>query len=213
MGLSTFSIKMPSVPTLHKTPYPSISPLRPELSQAGRTVLIAGGSAGIGFAIARGFVQAKASRVILLGRRPNVIQAAADKLNAECADKDTTTVTGIPCDIANLKDTAKLWDHLKAQGITVDVLVLNAAVTGDAGPILQSGLERVWNTFEVNVRTLMDFTERLWKQEGGGKKVCSLICPFPPTSHSDSRHSTSSASPPRPFTPWTLNPRPSPPTA
>jgi NAD(P)-dependent dehydrogenase (short-subunit alcohol dehydrogenase family) len=179
MGLSTFSIKIPSVPTLHKTPYPSISPLRPELSQAGRTVLIAGGSAGIGFAIARGFVQAKASRVILLGRRHDAIQAAADKLNAECADKDATTVTGISCDIADLKDTAKLWDHLKAQGIIVDVLVLNAAVTGSAAPILQSGLEKVWNTFEVNVRTLMDFTERLWKQEGGGKKVC-LPAPFRP---------------------------------
>ncbi|KAK1831541.1 NAD(P)-binding protein [Podospora conica] len=143
---------IPSVPTLHKAPYPSISPLRPELSQAGRTVLIAGGSTGIGFAIARGFMQAKASRVILLGRRADVVQAAADKLNAECADK------------------TKLWDELEAQGTVVDVLVLNAAVTGGAAPILQSGLKRLWNTFEVNVRSLMDFTERLWKQKGGGKK-------------------------------------------
>lgn len=178
MGLSTFSIKVPSVPTLHKTPYPSISPLRPELSQAGRTVLVAGGSSGIGFAIARGFVRAKASRVILLGRRPDAIQGAADKLNAESADKDATKVTGLVCDIGDLNDTAKLWDRLKAQGISVDVVVLNAAVTGGMAPILQSGLEILWNTFEVNVRTLMDFTERLWKQEGGGKKVCLLALPL-----------------------------------
>lgn len=178
MGLSTLSIKLPSVPTRHKTPYPGISPLRPELSQAGRTVLIAGGSTGIGFAIARGFVRAKASRVILLGRRADVLQASADKLNAERADKEATTVTGVACDIANLQDTAKLWDQLKAQGVIVDVLVLNAAVTGGAVPILESGLEKVWSIFEFNVRTLMDFTERLWKQEGGGKKVC-LPAPFP----------------------------------
>lgn len=43
--------------TIHKTTYPTIDPARPELSQAGRTVVITGGSAGIGFAIAQGFAQ------------------------------------------------------------------------------------------------------------------------------------------------------------
>ncbi|KAK3339833.1 hypothetical protein B0T25DRAFT_626588 [Lasiosphaeria hispida] len=168
--IDTLSIFHPSVPTLHKTPYPAISPLRPELSQAGRTVLIAGGSTGIGFAIARAYVQAKASRVILLGRREDVLKKAAATLASEAADKTATTVDALVCDAADLADSERVWGQFKKDGVLIDVLVLNAATTGAVGPILQTKVGDTWRAFEVNVRMLLDFTQRFYNQEGPRKK-------------------------------------------
>ncbi|KAB5571747.1 hypothetical protein GE09DRAFT_1267992 [Coniochaeta sp. 2T2.1] len=170
MALTTITVTNPLVKTYHKTSYPAISPLRPELSQAGKTVLIAGGSTGIGYAIARAFVQAKAARVIILGRRADVTKQSAAKLAAEVStgsSSTTTTVTGLQCDIVDLADAEKLWDGFKKDGVFIDVLVLNAATVGPPGKLVgDGGIAETWRAFEVNVRTLLDFASRFEKQEG-----------------------------------------------
>jgi tRNA-splicing endonuclease subunit Sen54 len=51
---------------------------KPRLSE--RTALITGGSSGIGYAIAERFLQEGARRVILVGRRRDRLQDAADQL-------------------------------------------------------------------------------------------------------------------------------------
>lgn len=163
---STITVSTPLIATYHKKPYPAISPRRPDLSQKGKTVVVAGGSAGIGFAIARAFVHAEAEHVILLGRRDHVAQEAAADLSKEVIDGSNTKITAVSCDVVSLAETEQLWNKFKEEGTFVDVLVMNAAVTGDTGPILNSSLENVWNAFEANIRSLLDFAGRLYKQEG-----------------------------------------------
>ncbi|KAM0424381.1 hypothetical protein ACHAPT_010301 [Fusarium lateritium] len=164
-------MSLPDLQTLHKKPYPAISPTRPELSQEGRTILITGGNSGIGFSIARAFVAARASRIIIVSRRYDSVQAAATQLAKEAEDQDSPTVTeGRVCDVADLDSTASLWRSLKSDGIYVDTLVLNAATLGNPQPLLQGGLDMVWQDFNTNVRTYVDFTERFHKQEGQGAK-------------------------------------------
>ncbi|KAK0647094.1 hypothetical protein B0T16DRAFT_458956 [Cercophora newfieldiana] len=160
----TIGLRPSTIKTFHKKPYPAISPLRPELAQAGKTILVAGASSGIGYSIARAFVQAKASRVILLGRREGPLKTAATTL-ATFSKDNTTTVIPIVCDVTNPSDTARVFDTLKADNIFVDVLVLNAATTGEIKPLLAAGLDSVWRAFEVNVRTLLDLSSRFHKQE------------------------------------------------
>jgi NAD(P)-dependent dehydrogenase (short-subunit alcohol dehydrogenase family) len=167
--MDTIGLRPSTIKTYHKEPYPAISALRPELSQAGKTVLIAGGSSGIGFAIARAFVQAKASRLILLGRRESHLKSAASTLATYSTD-NSTTILPMVCDITSLSDTARLFDSLKSDNIFVDVLVLNAATTGEIKTLLDAGVNSVWNAFEFNVRTLMDLTEHFYKQEGKRQK-------------------------------------------
>ncbi|KAI2471042.1 NAD(P)-binding protein [Annulohypoxylon bovei var. microspora] len=158
--------------TAHRTSYPAISPLRPELSQAGKTVLITGGSAGIGYAIAQAFVQARAAKVIILGRRPSIVSAAASSL-AQLAEETVgassrTEVVGLECDMGSAAEAAALWARLAGEGTVVDVLVLNAASIPSTKPLLDMGAE-LWTTYyDVNVRAQLDFAGRFYKQQGKG---------------------------------------------
>jgi NAD(P)-dependent dehydrogenase (short-subunit alcohol dehydrogenase family) len=175
MAPNTISIKVPYIKTLHKKPYPVISPLRPELSQAGRTVVVIGASAGIGFAIARAFVQASASHVILTGRREAVLAKAVSQLQTEA--KPGTAVSGFVSDSSDLQASEKLWSEFSKEGIAVDVLVLNAMATGERKPLLKGDLGATWKAFETNVRGLLDHAQRFDKQGGEKGKVGNYQTP------------------------------------
>ncbi|CAJ2513879.1 Uu.00g019980.m01.CDS01 [Anthostomella pinea] len=169
--------------TIHKTPYPSISPTRPALSQAGRTVLITGGGAGgIGYAIAQAFLTASTSRVITLGRRADLIQASAAQLSAEFpssfppSSPPQPDIRGLPCDITDPSAVAALWRQLADEGVIVNVLVLNAAVIAPAKPVPEMGTCGLWGVYEMNVRAQLDMAARFYGQTSdescaGGTKI------------------------------------------
>ncbi|KAK1972327.1 short chain dehydrogenase [Colletotrichum sublineola] len=158
--------------TIHKKPYPAILPSRPELSQNGRTVVITGGSAGIGFAIAQGFAQAGAKRIIILGRRQNLVDEAVSKLEREYQG---VQFSGIQSDVNDLGHSEKLWKGFEEDGTVIDVLVLNAAKISSDGPILALGRDDVWDSFTMNVRSLLDFSERFYKQKNGEGRQKFLV--------------------------------------
>ncbi|KAH7368583.1 hypothetical protein B0T11DRAFT_316717 [Plectosphaerella cucumerina] len=161
-------MSLPALKLYHKQPYPAISPTRPEISQAGRTVVVSGGSSGIGFAIARSFATAGAKRVIILGRRRETAESAAAKLNSD-AGRDVAKARIV--DAYHLPDIERLWSDLKAEGIYVDVLVLSAAAYGKKAPILDASLEDTWRDYEANVRAPLAMTLSFSKQTTGrGKK-------------------------------------------
>ena len=115
----------------HHSPYAAISPSANENDQSGRTILIIGASSGIGFAIAKAFLQAKAARVILTGRRTETLEQAAQTLRGSFA---TSEVVPIVCDVHAEHSIRDLWQRLSLNDILVDVLVINAADTS-SGPI------------------------------------------------------------------------------
>ncbi|KAM0294384.1 hypothetical protein ACHAPM_011276 [Fusarium culmorum] len=159
-------MSLPTLKNYHKKSYAAIDPSGPSLRKTGKTVVITGGNSGIGYAIARGFALAGATRVIILGRRPNIVNEAAAKLQRESDElKWQSHIEGRVCDIADLGSTEALWSSLQSDGIFVDVLVLNAAAYGAIEPILTGGLNKVWGDFESNVRSTVDMTERFYKQK------------------------------------------------
>ncbi|PTB41479.1 hypothetical protein M441DRAFT_68502 [Trichoderma asperellum CBS 433.97] len=156
----------------HKSSYPAISPSRPALSQAGRTVLITGGSGGIGYGIALAFAAAGAEKVIIVGREESKQKAAALSLTQEAGPESHTKFEGRAALPNKPESIDSLWDSLGAEGVHVDVLVLNAAVTGSAtqSSMWNAGWESTWEQFIVHVRSLNHYSERFWKQNTDKKK-------------------------------------------
>lgn len=157
--------------TVHRTPYNAISVTRPELTQAGRTILITGGGTGAGFAMAQAFIHASAGTVIIVGRRVEVLETARVKLEAEAktAGSNTKIITR-KCDMAKDTDVDALWQYFADQGIVVDVYVANAAAFSESVGMMQLGADKVWAMFETNVEGPMYFTEKFLIQPGAGEK-------------------------------------------
>lgn len=160
-------MSIPALKLYHKKAYPAISPALPQLNQSGKTVVVLGGSTGIGFAIARSFVQAHASQVIILGRRSDILEAAAATLNQESG---RNAAKGLTLDGNNLSDIEDLWATLHAEGIYVSVLVLNAAAFGEKKPILSVSIEDTWRDFEFNVRSNLAMIVGFHRQTTGSEK-------------------------------------------
>ncbi|KAK4233367.1 hypothetical protein C8A03DRAFT_19550 [Achaetomium macrosporum] len=68
--------------TWHNATYPAISPLRPELSAKGKTIVITGAGTGIGRQAALSFANAGAARVVLLGRMASTLEETGSLLLA-----------------------------------------------------------------------------------------------------------------------------------
>lgn len=155
----------------HKSSYPAISPSRPALSQAGRTVLITGGSGGIGYGIALAFAAAGAEKVIIVGREETKQKEAVSRLAQEAGPESQTKFEGRAALLNKPESIDSLWDSLEAEGVHVDVLVLNAAVTGSAttSSMWNAGWEATWEQFIVHVRSLNHYSERFWKQNSDKK--------------------------------------------
>lgn len=118
-------------------------------SVEGKTVVVTGGSRGIGLMIASGFVDAGA-RVIISSRKADVCERVAAELGERC--------TAVPADLS----TREGIDHLVAglAGSRVDVLVNNAGATWGA-PLEdypESGFDKVW---AINVKAIFYLTVRL----------------------------------------------------
>ena len=159
--------------TLHRQPYPAILPTRPELSQVGRTVLVLGGSTGIGHAIARNFCETGASRVIIVARRRSVLEDAVTELTKAYRNIE---VIGRVGSFLSLTDATALWDSLEQDGVKVDVLVLSATRMPALQPLLEQGVARVWEDYEANVHAPMVSVERFYRQPGHDKqKYCVYV--------------------------------------
>ena len=91
-------------------------------SLSGKNALITGSSQGIGLALARGLGQAGA-RVIINGRSPDKLEAAAATLRAE-----GLSVLTCPFDVTDSKAIAAAVDSLESGGVAIDILVNNAGI-------------------------------------------------------------------------------------
>lgn len=131
--------------THHTTGYPAIDPTRPELSAAGKTVLVTGGGTGIGFFAAQAFAKAGAAELILVGRRADVLERAKAEISA--AHPGTRVRTSV-ADIAD----ARAVDALFADSTGIDVMVSCAADLGPLAPFARADFDAWWRGFEVNIR-------------------------------------------------------------
>lgn len=85
----------------------------------GRTILITGGSAGIGLALATEFAS-RGNKVIITGRREAVLQRIRERYPA---------IAAIRCDAGDADDILRLAHQVHSQFPQLDVLVNNAGIS------------------------------------------------------------------------------------
>lgn len=132
-----------------------IPQLRSELLQ-DRCALITGGTSGIGFAIARAFLDSGAN-VIIAGRSQERLDKASQTLSSLVSNGKQGTasrVETICLDIANINNAKKAFDDLVSklpESWHIDILVNNAGMTGDPA-FLQTSEEDFDHIVDVNLK-------------------------------------------------------------
>src|ERR1700751_5156781 len=87
---------------------------------AGKIAVATGGSAGMGLAAARRFVEQGMDHVFITGRRKDALDAAVAEIG-----KNVTAVQG---DVASLSDLDRLYDAVKKHHRPIDIIFANAGV-------------------------------------------------------------------------------------
>jgi len=134
-----------------------------------RTVVVSGGGAGIGRAIARSFAMSGDS-VVIISRRTSVLQQTAKELTAEAAGKGGR-VEAFPGDLSESGSVVELSKSILTAHSVVDVLVNNAGgVDREPAATLNEIADSWLRDFRSNVLSAVLLTTSLlpnFKRPGG----------------------------------------------
>ncbi len=117
---------------------------------AGKVVVVTGGSTGIGLASAQRFVQ-EGAYVFITGRRQAELDAAAKTIGRN--------VTGVQGDVANPADLDRLYETVKREKDSFDVLFANAGIF-EFLPLDQVTDDHFDRQFAVNVKGLLHTVQK-----------------------------------------------------
>jgi len=148
------------------------------MKTTANTVLITGGSAGIGLEIARHFV-ALGNKVIITGRDEQRLNKAAAELG---------NVTAIPFDVSNAESVEQLVNRVKNDFPDLNVLINNAGSAGLHNLAKGSGAyEIAADEMNTNYLSVIRLTEKLLSvlsaQKESAVVTVSSIVAFAPTQH------------------------------
>ena len=127
----------------HNDIYPAIDLSRPELSMAGKTVIITGGGSGIGRATALAFAKAGAARVVITGRREKILNEAKKLIEAQ----SSSTVMKFAADVTKAEQMKQVASQVAGGW---DVLVNNAGYLPAPSPGATADMDDWWKGFEVD---------------------------------------------------------------
>ncbi|MFE2429616.1 SDR family NAD(P)-dependent oxidoreductase [Streptomyces sp. NPDC059373] len=130
-----------------------------------RIVVISGGGTGIGLAVAETFVRT-GDQVVLIGRREEVLDAAAERLGAGAL--------ALPADLADEQEAARVRDLVAERYGRVDVLVNSAGGNVVLGGGDLTTAELWTENFRANVLTAVLLTEALRGLLADGGRVLLL---------------------------------------
>lgn len=130
--------------TYHSQAYDRLSPSKSKFDGKGKTVLVTGGSEGIGLSIARSFAEAGTSKIIIASRSAEKQAEAKKALEADFPNTEFQTIA------ASITDLPRVSEIMRSLG-DLDIVVLNAAISHQQVPSVGVPLEDIEKTFHGNV--------------------------------------------------------------
>lgn len=106
-----------------------------------KLAIVTGGNSGIGYATAKELI-AEGAKVIITGRRKEAVDKAAQELGA----------IAFVADQGKLEDIASLKKEVENQYGKVDILFINAGITGTLTPIEKMDVENFDSVMDINFR-------------------------------------------------------------
>ncbi len=156
---------------------------------SGRTALITGSSSGIGYALAKGLLGAGA-RVILNGRSQERLDAAFERLSAECASINLSLTSSdegqfsnrllkSSFDVTSADGCEKAIEHIESTVGPIDILINNAGMTFRS-ELQEFPVEQWHNIMRTNVDSAFFVSRIVVKhmiKRGQGKIIntCSVM--------------------------------------
>lgn len=127
----------------------------------GKIALITGGGTGLGFGIAEAFIR-NGAKVIIVGRRKNVLQLAVKRLGKNCRY--------IPADLQNQALLSELWQQAETIFGPIDILVNNAGnhLKKMAEDVSDEEFLSIINLHVLSVFALTREAIKCMKTRGGG---------------------------------------------
>ncbi|KAI0383908.1 NAD(P)-binding protein [Hypomontagnella monticulosa] len=135
--------------TQHSKPYAAISPSLPQLSTASKSVLITGGSTGIGKATALAFLESGCRSLALTGRREALLSATAAEIKDKYPDAQVLTFA---VDITDASGMDIAFSTARSKFGSLDIVVNNAGYQPTLQPLATADLDEWWRGFEINVK-------------------------------------------------------------
>ncbi|KAK5947598.1 hypothetical protein PMZ80_001751 [Knufia obscura] len=119
--------------------HPIIGPKKEIHDLTGRTALITGGALGIGFEIARAFVQ-NGARVIMVNRKEEQGSDAIKQIKDECGQD--AKIEWLPCDLGSLKNVREVFSGICEREERMDLLILSAGINANQYGEDADGIDR-----------------------------------------------------------------------
>ena len=143
---------------------------------AGRrpAIVVTGASEGIGLAIAHRFAAGTGSAVVMIARRPALLEAAARQV----AERSRVAAIPLALDVTQADAAERIEAALLADGLYADILVNNAGI-GLGGDYLTHGEADIARLVDLNIRALSLLTRRflpgmIERRRGGVINLASL---------------------------------------
>ena len=136
------------VQKFHQTTYDAISPALPALSQKGKNVIITGGGAGIGQAVALSFAKASVTNLALLGRRLQPLEETKTLISTSYPNVSVYIYSADVTDEAAL--TQVFSTFAQAANGPIHSLIANAGVHPGLGLALDTDSKTLLEGFTAN---------------------------------------------------------------
>ncbi|KAJ5274866.1 hypothetical protein N7497_005474 [Penicillium chrysogenum] len=162
------SFPRPTV-TYHSQTYDRISQHH-GFNGAGKTILVTGGSSGVGYSICKAFAQANVARIAIISRSQGPQAQAKSELEAAYPPTEILIYQ------ASITDSIRMTNILQDLG-TVDVLVLCAAVVHRQVKATEVSAKEIQDAFDVNVIAPFNITKAYLETPlpaGGTKTIINI---------------------------------------